>query len=58
MHSCVQNTLNVGLPVASRSRIDSIEIDHREFEDEGKLVYELQNYLLVSHGNASISCVL
>lgn len=44
--------------MASRSRIDSIEIDHREFEDEGKLVYELQNYLLVSHGNASISCVL
>ena len=23
---------------ASRSRIDSVEIDHREFEDEGKFV--------------------
>ena len=23
---------------ASRSRIDSVELDHREFEDEGKLV--------------------
>ena len=24
---------------ASRSRIDSVEVDHREFEDEGKCMY-------------------
>lgn len=36
---CYSGDVHV-LPEASRSRIDSVEIDHREFEDEGNEVHQ------------------